>query len=152
MEAGGPSRAKTEGDAEIWSAKVNGELSKAQITAKLVQEGYDLTITVVAFKGSAGVGRLGAFASSRGAPSGTLKTTEANAWIFAVGDDPAAAITRTVGPEQAKVSQALDPLGATYWVQSTKAPTPADGTSVTINDTAPTKDPYNLLLVEVLDG
>jgi hypothetical protein len=34
-------------------------------------------------------------------------------------------------------------------VQATKATTPTKGTSVTINDTAPRRDPYNLVLVEV---
>ena len=40
-------------------------------------------------------------------------------------------------------------VGDTYWVQSRTAPTPAAGTRVTVNDTAPTKDMWNPALVEV---
>ncbi|MGO9900292.1 MAG: hypothetical protein ACLP0J_11490 [Solirubrobacteraceae bacterium] len=54
------------------------------------------------------------------------------------------------GPGQTVQHTYTDRVGDTYWVQSTTAPTPVSGTSVTINDTAPTADPYNLVLVEVL--
>jgi hypothetical protein len=41
-------------------------------------------------------------------------------------------------------------VGDTMWVQSMTAPTPTAGTVVTINDTAPTNDRWNLSTVEVL--
>src|SRR2546426_131149 len=59
-------------------------------------------------------------------------------------------IARTLGPGQSLVHQALAPVGDTYWVQRQSSPTPLSGTSVTINDTAPTGDRYNLSIVEVL--
>lgn len=37
-----------------------------------------------------------------------------------------------------------------FWLQTTNNPTANAGTKVTINDTAPTTDPFNLALVEVL--
>jgi hypothetical protein len=40
----------------------------------------------------------------------------------------------------------------TFWVQMQNAPTPLNGTTVTINDTAPTKDRYDLSICEVLPG
>jgi len=39
---------------------------------------------------------------------------------------------------------------STEWVQSLTGATPAPGTSVTINDTAPIKDNYDLIVVEIL--
>jgi hypothetical protein len=47
------------------------------------------------------------------------------------------------------VRQYLSPNGDTYWVQRTTSPVPLSGTTVTINDTAPTTDRYNLSIVEV---
>jgi hypothetical protein len=48
------------------------------------------------------------------------------------------------------VHQYLATVGDTYWVQRTTAATPVAGTAVTINDTAPTGDRWNLTIVEVL--
>ncbi|MGJ0483523.1 MAG: Ig-like domain-containing protein [Methylomicrobium sp.] len=48
------------------------------------------------------------------------------------------------------VHQYLATIGDTYWVQSQVSPTPTSGTVVTINDTAPAGDRYNLSIVEVL--
>lgn len=57
---------------------------------------------------------------------------------------------RTVGPNQTLVDQFLAPAGDTYWLQRQNAPTAATGTLVTINDTAPTNDMWNLAVIEVL--
>jgi len=48
------------------------------------------------------------------------------------------------------VHQYLATIGDTDWVQRLTSPTPTLGTVVTINDTAPTGDRYNLTIVEVL--
>jgi hypothetical protein len=48
------------------------------------------------------------------------------------------------------VHQLLSSNGDTYWVQRQTATTPLSGTSVTINDTAPTGDRYNLAICEIL--
>jgi len=48
------------------------------------------------------------------------------------------------------VHQYLATVGDTYWVQRQTAVTPASGTVVTINDTAPTGDRYNLSICEIL--
>jgi hypothetical protein len=48
------------------------------------------------------------------------------------------------------VHQVLTTLGDTYWVQMLTNSVPVSGTSVTINDTAPTTDRYNLSIVEIL--
>ena len=44
----------------------------------------------------------------------------------------------------------LSPLLLTFWVQSRTTPAPNAGTSVTINDTAPDFDRWNLAAVEIV--
>ena len=53
-------------------------------------------------------------------------------------------------PGQGLVHQDLTCFGDSYWVQTQNSPTLYSGTKVTINDTAPTGDRYNLSVVEVL--
>jgi len=48
------------------------------------------------------------------------------------------------------VHQYLATIGDTYWVQRVTNPVAAVGTIVTISDTAPTADRYNLAICEVL--
>jgi hypothetical protein len=70
--------------------------------------------------------------------------------VFGVGVDWDTATARTLGPGQTMVHQYLATVGDTYWVQRTSGLIALSGTSVTINDTAPTTDRYNLSLVEIL--
>jgi hypothetical protein len=145
------------GGAEIWKAFATAPLSNSTVTATLSASVIS-SITVMSFSGadatgSGGAGAIGAKASSSaasGAPTATLVTTRNNSWVFGVGNDFDNATARTVGPNQALVHQDLTSAGDTYWVQMLNSPTPASGTSVTMNDTAPTNDSYNLSLVEVL--
>jgi len=58
-------------------------------------------------------------------------------------------MARTVGASQTLVDQDLAPVGDTYWVQRQNTTTPNSGTSVTINDTAPTGDQWNLALIQI---
>lgn len=60
-----------------------------------------------------------------------------------------ASVPRPLGPGRKLVSQSTDCLGDTYWVQTTTAPAPSPGTRVTINDTAPRHDMWNLALIEI---
>jgi len=60
------------------------------------------------------------------------------------------ATARTVGPNQTLVHQYLATVGDTYWVQRTTNPVTSAGTTVTINDTAPTGDRYDLTIAEIL--
>ena len=139
------------GTSEIWSARATGTLSGAAIEKASVRSrpGHMVSLTVVAYSGAGSRGRPGASAGT-GAPTASLTTTQAGSWVFAVGNDWDRAIDRTLGPNQTLVSQATDPAGDTYWVQSPTAPTASAGTPVTINDTAPTADRWNLELIEIL--
>ena len=144
-------RTNTErGTSEIWSARAVGRLTRAAIKATLAKTGYKVSLTVVAFSKAPSTGvRKGASAIT-GAPKASLTTTKPESWVFAVGNDPNRAVKRTLGPNQTLVSQTTDAAGETHWVQATRAPTASPPTRVTINDTAPTKDRWNLELVEIL--
>ena len=48
------------------------------------------------------------------------------------------------------VHQLLSAVGSTYWVQRQNTTTALSGTTVTINDTAPTADKTDLAIVEIL--
>lgn len=145
------------GDAEIWRALSPAALSSVTITANLAQSAA-ASITVVAFSGadlsgSNGSGAIGAtatFSAPSGTPSGSVTTTRDGSWVFAVGADWDNAIARALGPDQSMVHQYLAPVNDTYWVQRQNSAASPSGTTVTMNDTAPTADKYNLTLVEVL--
>jgi hypothetical protein len=146
------------GTSEIWRAFAAAPLSNVIVTATLSQS-VDSSITVKSFagvdtSGTNGSGAVGATKSASaisGAPTVTLTTTRNNSWVFGVGNDFDNAIARTPGANQSLVHQDLDTsVTDTYWVQMQDKPTPLSGTSVTINDTTPTGDMYNLAIVEVL--
>ena len=144
------------GTAEVWRAFAPVPLSNAVVTATLSQA-VDSMMTVVTFSnvdtsGTNGSGAIGATATANslgGAPSGTVTTTRNNSWVFGVGTDYDNATARTVGANQVLVHTYFPPVGDTYWVQRMLTPTPLSGTSVTINDTAPTGDRYNLFVAEI---
>ncbi len=143
---------KQSGTAEIWQAFAPATLSGATVTATLSQSGA-ASMTVMSFTGVNPSGAVGATASSSassGAPTATLTTTQSNSLVLGVGDDWDNAIERTLGSGQTSVHQYLATVGDTYWVQRQTNATALSGTSVTINDTAPTTDRYNLSIVEVL--
>ena len=145
------------GTSEIWRAFAPTRLSNVAVTATLSQSVVS-SITVMSFtgvdtsgtNGSGAIGATGSNNGSSGAPTATLVTTRSNSWVFGVGNDFDNAIARTPGANQTLVHQYLAPVGDTYWVQRQNQPTPASGTTVTINDTAPTTDRYNLSICEIL--
>ena len=145
------------GTSEIWRAFAPSALSQATVTATLSHSVISsltvITFTGVNTSGTNGSGAIGATQSanaSKGAPTATLVTTQNSSWVFGVGNDYDNAIARTPGSGQSLVHQDLTAAGDTYWVQMQNNPTPLSGTSVIINDTAPTGDRYNLSIVEVL--
>jgi uncharacterized protein (TIGR03437 family) len=145
------------GTAEIWRAFATAPLSGASVKATLSQS-VTSSMTVMSFtgvdpSGTNGSGAIGAVAhgnSSGGAPTATLVTTRNNSLVVGVGNDPKNDVARTAGPGQTLVHQYLDSSGNTYWMQMMSAATPVSGSRVTINDSAPTRDAYNLSLAEIL--
>ncbi len=147
------------GGSEIWRAFAPTQLSNVVVTATISQSVYT-SISVISFSGvdtggsngSGAIGATGTANSSRGAPNASLTTTRSGAWVVGVGNDYDNAINRTPAAGQRLIHQFLTPTGDSYWVQLQNAPTPTSGTSVSINDTAPATDRYNLSICEVLPG
>jgi len=148
-----------QGTSEIWRAFATTTLNNVTVTATISQS-VAASITLMSFKGvdtsgTNGAGAIGntwSGSASSGAPSATLATTRANSIVVGVGNDYDNAIARTLGPNQTLVQQYLATIGDTYWVQRTTSSVPASGTTVTMNDTAPTTDRYNLTIAEILSA
>jgi hypothetical protein len=144
------------GTSEVWRAFAPATLTNVTVKATLSQT-VTSSITVMSFKGvdttgsngSGAVGNVASGSNPTGAPTAQLVTTRNNSLVLGVGNDWDNATNRTVGAGQTLVRQYLSPNGDTYWVQRTTSPVPLSGTTVTINDTAPTTDRYNLSIVEV---
>jgi hypothetical protein len=159
------------GDVEAWYADATSIISRSapiKVTTSAVKSGCpsgtskcDVNLSVITFQnaispGSTGVQAIGignsaANSSSRGAPNVTVKTSEPDSWVWAMGNDWGGGTFRTVPSGQQAPVQIVDGgLKKTFWVQSTSSYTPNNGTSVTINDTAPASDPFNYVAVEIL--
>ncbi len=146
-------RANTQaGTAEIWQANAATTLSNATVTATRASGSYVGSVTVAAISGADQVvdGATAAASGASGAPTVSLTTTRAGSWVWGVGNDWDSATERTVGPGQTKVDEFLASVGDTFWVQRQTSTTGIGGTLVTLNDTAPTSDRWNLAAVEVL--
>ena len=145
-------RANTQnGTAEVWSATASSALANVTVTATETQSAYDQMLTVSSFEGSSGVGAVKTGGAATGAPSVTLTTTDSSSLIYGIGDDWAAAKARIAGANQTLINQWVDTkAGDTYWVQDQNSPIAGAGSAVTINDTSPTTDQWNLAAVEIL--
>src|SRR5690242_2839189 len=145
------------GTAEIWRAFAPNPLSGVTVRANLSQSVCSM-LAVLSFtgvdtsgtNGSGAVGQTGTGSANPGAPTASLVTSRDASVVLGVGNDWDRPVSRTPGAGQAVVRQYLPPVGDTYWLQMQSSPIPLSGTSVTINDTAPTGDRYNLSIVEVL--
>ncbi|WP_258046262.1 galactose oxidase-like domain-containing protein [Leifsonia shinshuensis] len=139
------------GTAEIWQAVAPVPLSNVTVTATQKSGSWQSSLTVAGFLGAdTATGAVAAANAFSGAPTATLTTTRAGSWVWGAGTDWSTAHARTVGAGQTLVDQYLSPSGDAYWLQRTNTPTATTGTAVTINDTAPTTDMWDLALVEIL--
>jgi hypothetical protein len=93
-------------------------------------------------------------AQANGAPSLKLTTQGAPSLVFAVGHDYDNAIARTLPANWTMLDQWLDTgAGDTSWTQYTSVPVSPAGSVVTVADTAPTADRWDLAAVELIgDG
>ena len=145
------------GTSEIWRAFAALPLSNVTVSATISQS-VGCSLTVMSFagvdttgtNGSGAIGATGTANSKSGAPTASLTTTRNGSLVMGVGNDFDNAISRTPGPNQVVVHQDLTSAGDTYWVQMQSAPTTVSGTTVSINDTAPTTDRFNLSICEVI--
>jgi Bacterial Ig domain/Lysyl oxidase len=138
------------GVAEIWTARTTAQLASLSVAATPSKTGYDGLLAVFGFANASGVGVAGAGGAPTGAPDTYLPGIGTGSWVFAVGNDWDRAVARTPAAGQVLQHQWLDTsAGDTFWVQSTTAPNTAPGL-VTVHDSAPTNDRWNLAAVEVL--
>jgi beta-lactam-binding protein with PASTA domain len=139
------------GTSEIWQARATGQLTNVTVQSVQSVAGFRQSLTVVAFRGASGVGASAAANAATGAPSVTLVTTRANSLVYGVGNDWDRAVARTLGANQTMVHQVVDTAaGDTFWVQNRNGMVAAAGTSVQLNDTAPTNDRWNFASVEIV--
>jgi hypothetical protein len=138
------------GTSEIWQATASGILSDITVTATVAIDGDPLSLTVVAFAGSSGVGASAAANAATGAPTVSLTTTTAGSVVYGAGNDWDQGVARTPAPDQAIVHEFVTFTADTYWVQRYVAPVLAAGTVVALSDTAPTSDRWNFAAVEIM--
>ena len=147
------------GTSEIWRTFAPSALTNVTITATLSQSAA-ASMTVMSFKnvattgtsGSGAIGATGSGSAGSGGPTATLTTTRPNSLVIGVGNDWDNDTARTVGSGQTMVHQYLATVGDTFWIQRVTNPVGASATVVTISDTAPTGDRYNLTICEILAG
>ncbi len=145
------------GTAEIWRAFAPAVLSSVKVTAALSQSVVS-SMTILSFtgvpttgtNGSAAIGAVASGSASKGAPAASLVTTQGGSLVVGVGNDFDNAIARTPLAGQTLVNQAFSSTGDTYWVQRVNAPIAAKGTTVTLGDSAPSTDRYNLSICEIV--
>jgi glycosyl hydrolase family 16 len=138
-----------EGDSEIWMALAPTQLSNITVSATL-SEAVVASLSVQSYTGASGCGAVAHTSSPKGAPFASLVTTKDNSLVVGIGNDFDLAIPRVLGRGQVLIHQDLTPTDDTYWLQTQAARTANAGTTVIINDTAPTGDRYNLSICEVL--
>jgi hypothetical protein len=141
------------GDSEVWAATAGTILSTATVTSTELRSGYPQDLTVIAMEGTAGVGASAAASAASGAPTVKLTTTKATSLVFAVGNDYDRAVARTLPAGWVILDQWVNTsVGDTYWSQYTNQPTGPAGSVVTVSDTAPTNDRWNLVAVELVNS
>jgi hypothetical protein len=144
------------GTAEIWRAFAPNPLTNATVTANFSVTSPEASITVISYigadfsgtNGSGAIGATGGGSAASGAPTASLVTTRDNSLVVGVGFDWDSAVPRVPDANQILIRQA-GTRNAAMWVQGRDAVTPATGTTVTINDTDPATDRYNLSIVEI---
>lgn len=142
---------KSLGDAEIWAAQTTTRLTDVQVRATRNSGTYHGMLTVLSIPDPAQslpIVATGSASAASGHPAVTLGGVPAGSWIYAVGNDWDQAIPRQVGAGEALVSQSVDTrVMDTYWAQRFTAPSTSP--SVTVTDSAPTADDWNLAAVAI---
>lgn len=139
------------GTAEIWTAYATGPLANVTVTSTPKSAGYAQLLTVEVLSGASGVGAGAIGGKAGGSPTVAVTTTKAGSWAFGVGEDYSRATTVTPGANQTVLERYLDSVnGDTFWVQNQNNVTSTVGTKVTINDTAPSGDTWNMAAIEIL--
>lgn len=163
-QANTPSAGILGGTAEVWYASCPSAQTGMTVTANFANPGSgtvspDGLILPVVFTGAATT-QNGAVTkisqTSISTPSLSVTTTANGSWVFGVlmnwtngtGATAGTAQTNTINGNSMIRTNGTD--GDAYWVQMQNATTANSGTSVTINDTAPTNIRFQFVVVEIL--
>ncbi len=139
------------GTSEVWTAKAASVLTNVTVRSTQGTGGFDQALTVVAFKGAVGIGSNVSGFGATGPPTATFNTIRSGSLVYAVGNDWDRATSHTVGPNQSMVHQWVDTgAGDTFWTQALNGPAGPVESVITMNDTSPTTDQWNLTMVEVV--
>ena len=138
------------GTAEVWQAYATTPLVGAIIHAAFASSGHGGSMTVAAFsRAAAAAGATAVAGAASGAPRVSVTTTKSRSLLWAVGYDADQAVPRTPLAGQTVVHEFLDPAGGNAgWVQAT-GPTSAPSSVVTMGDSSPTLDRWELAAVEI---
>ena len=138
------------GDAEAWTARARGRLTRVRVTSTPSAGGFAQQLVVIALTGAASVGASARASASSGAPTVALRAKSAGSLTLADGADWDHATARTPAHGQSLLYQWVDAGdGDTFWVQGSAARSGAAGKRITLADTAPRSDEWNMVGVEV---
>src|SRR5262249_31056059 len=139
------------GTAEIWTARAEGLMSNVTVRASLANQGTPMSLTVMTFAGSGGVGASATASGAIGAPTVALATTASGSLVYGTGNDWDGGVSRLAGTRQAMIHEFVLPdPGDTFWVQQYIDPIESAGHLVTLTDTEPTDHHWNFAAVEIL--
>ncbi len=142
------------GTSELWKASVPADPGAAPVavTATSQQSGYDQSLTVLAFRGAAGVGASAGAGSASGYSehladdySGRVLGVRCRQRLEPGGRPAPPAAARCFA-----TNGSTSAVGDTFWAQSRQTPTGSAGSVVTLDDPAPAGARWNLAAAEVL--
>ena len=138
------------GDAEIWTAQAHKPLKRKRIKSTLTSRRYDQLLTVIAVQMSNGAGASASAGAASGTPAVSMLTSEEGSLVYGVGSDWSGAAPRSPGVNQVLLHEQLDARsGKTFWSQYLGEISGPAGEVVTLNDTAPNGDRWNMASVEI---
>jgi hypothetical protein len=138
------------GDAEIWVASSARILHDVRVSAVEHFSGFAQQLQILALSGTAGVGAYNAASGSSGAPKVVVRSAAAGSVLLGVGADWDHALSRSVDAGQSIVSQWVDENdGDTFWVQGVSSTTSERNQLITIDDSEPTTDRWDMAGVEI---
>jgi Glycosyl hydrolases family 16 len=140
------------GDVEVWSAWAPARVTSAKLSATLAHGAYPGLVTVVSFiAASSQLGAVGGTGAAGGAPGVSVTATAGGSYLYGVAVDWSAAATPLPAGGQSPLSTFVDGAAAkSFWTQQQTAASAVPGASMTVADTAPTADTWNLAAVEVM--
>jgi hypothetical protein len=137
------------GTTEVWQSRAASPLLGLKLTATLNNAGYDGSITLAAFTGAGKIAATAKGAGVAGAPGVTIKPTQANSLIWAVGHDWTTLRTVTPLAGQSMVHVFRDTrVQDMFWTQSQTKPTVGTG-PIAVGATGFTKDRWTMVAVEI---